>query len=332
MIFGQTPTNDPHWKLVWEDNFTVFDSTKWVKANYAVHLPEPQIYLTSNVYCENDNLVIKLNKNPVTCPTNPTQTTFACGLATPGQVYPYNSGWVETSQSYNTQFGYIEAKIKLPFGYGFWPAFWTWRGSGVPTSNETEIDIFEILGGEITNPNTITNNIHLNYNDNNMYLNKLSPVNFNYTNWHTYGIEWSPSKIIWYVDGLPVRLFPNHGIIDPARIIFNIAIDKNHLPKEPSMHFPPMYSPYFPAKMLVDYIKVYELKNDCNTVINACAYNFSLHDNKVKKEIFLGGGSCVNVIPLNTIQFLRAADGVLINGDFIVPLGAELYIDVNPCY
>lgn len=28
----------------------------------------------------------------------------------------------------------------------------------------------------------------------------------------------------------------------------------------------------------------------------------------------------------------RASDGILINGDFTVPLGTQLYLDVNPCY
>lgn len=31
-------------------------------------------------------------------------------------------------------------------------------------------------------------------------------------------------------------------------------------------------------------------------------------------------------------MYLRAAEGVTINGDFTVPVGAELYIDANPCY
>ncbi len=53
---------------------------------------------------------------------------------------------------------------------------------------------------------------------------------------------------------------------------------------------------------------------------------------RLKKEIVIGGGSCVNSIHVNTNQFLRATDGILINGDFTVPFGSELYIDVNPCY
>ncbi len=193
LLFGQTPSNDPHWQIVWEDQFNFFDNTKWVKANYAIHLPEPQIYLSSNVYTLNGELVIKVNNNSVTCPPNPIQTTWACGLATPGQSYPYNSGWIETSDNYNTQYGYAEARIKLPYRYGFWPAFWTWRA--VTTSNEAEIDIFDMVGHKPSN--ILVTNIHTYYPDGNIFGLDITPTNFNYAKtWHTYGIEWSPNKII----------------------------------------------------------------------------------------------------------------------------------------
>lgn len=46
--------------------------------------------------------------------------------------------------------------------------------------------------------------------------------------------------------------------------------------------------------MLVDYVKVYQLKNDCETTLNVCNYNFALHDNRVKQEIIIGNGNCNN--------------------------------------
>lgn len=318
--FGQTPSNDPHWQLVWEDHFNTFDANKWLKVDWAQH-GEPQLYLANNITVSNGNLVIKVNNNPTYCPPNPPTVWGACWPCA-NQWYNYTSGWVETKQAYNTQFGYIESRIKLPYGYGFFPAFWTFIGSGVSGSNAAEIDIFEMLGHSPSNE--ITTNIHLNYSDGNIYFQKQTPTNYDYNNtWHTYGIEWSPSKIIWYVDGSPIRLFPNHGIIDPVRIILNLAIEPGYLPNS---------STPFPSDMLVDYVKVYDLKNDCNTIINTCNYNFSTYDNKVKKEIIIGGSACVNSIPNNTNIYLRATDGVLINGDFTVPVGSELYIDVNPCY
>lgn len=321
-VYGQTPSNDPHWQRVWEDDFTFFDNNKWVKANYAIHLPEPQIYLSTNVYTFNGNLVIRVNNNSVTCPSNPVRTTWACGLANPGQSYPYNSGWVETSDDFNSQFGYIEARIKLPYRYGFWPAFWTWRGRGVPTTNEAEIDIFEMVGHKPSN--VVGTNIHKYYPDGNIFGQDLIPLNYSYANtWHTYGIEWSPSKIIWYIDGSIARVFPNHGIIDPVRTILNLAIEPGYLPPTSST---------FTDYMYIDYVKVYELRNDCNTNMSVCNYNFGQHDNKVKKNITIGNGTCTNIISYGQNVYLRASESVLINGDFTVPLGSKLYIDVNSCY
>src|SRR5690554_2062138 len=321
--YGQTPANDPHWQIVWQDHFDFFDNSKWVKANYAIHPPEPQIYLSSNVYTSNNgNLVIRVNNNPIICPPNPVKTTRACDLAIPGQTYPYNSGWVETSDSFQTQYGYIEARIKLPYRYGFWPAFWTWEGGEATITNSAEIDIFEMLGHDPAN--IIGTNIHTYYGDENIFGQILIPTGYSYANtWHTYGIEWSPSKIIWYIDGSIARVFPNPGIIDPVRTILNLAIEPGYLPPT---------SPTFTDYMYIDYVKVYDLRNDCNTNISFCNYNFGLYDNKVRKNITIGNGTCTNIINYGQNVYLRASEGVLINGDFTVPLGCELYIDVNPCY
>jgi nucleoid-associated protein YejK len=130
-------------------------------------------------------------------------------------------------------------------------------------------------------------------------------------------------KNFWYLDGSVIRVLVNHGIIDPARIILNVAIRDNLLPNETTV---------FPSEMWVDYVRVYSLKNDCNTLLNNCKIDFWTYEEKVKKEIIIGGLNCVNSVPANSKKFLRAQNGVLIKGDFSTPLGSELYIDVNPCY
>jgi len=340
-ILGQTPSNDPHWQLLWEDNFNSFDANKWLKVDWAQH-GEPQLYLANNVTVSNGNLVIKVNNNPTYCPTNPPTVWGACWPCA-NQWYNYTSGWVETKQSYNTQFGYIESRIKLPYGYGFWPAFWTFIGSGVNGSNVAEIDIFEMLGHQASN--IVGTNLHKaycdcdNYKCNQCFLydqqcpdydntilcygQDLTFSNFTYTDWHKYGIEWTPSKIIWYIDDFPVRTTSNVGIIDPVRIILNLAIEPGYLPNS---------STPFPSEMIVDYVKAYKLKNDCNTIINNCNFNFLTYENKIKKEITIGGNGCINSIPNSTFEFLRATDGILIKGDFTVPTGSQLLLEVNPCY
>lgn len=324
--FGQTPANDPHWQLIWQDDFnsTTLDNTKWTIIDWADG-NNATLYIKDNVTINNGNLVLTVRNNPVNCASNHPPTIWGARIpCIVNKIYPYNSGWVETKQAYNTQYGYIESRIKLPYGYGFWPAFWTFIGSGVSGSNAAEIDIFEMLGGgEFGSPDIITTNLHTEYPDIIDKFQSHTPTNFNYTDWHVYAVEWSPSKIIWYVDGSPARVFPNHGIIDPVRIILNLAIQPDYLPPT---------SPSFTDYMYVDFVKVYNLKNDCNTNINVCNYNFNTHDNRVKKNITIGNGSCTNSLTSGSNVYLRASEGVLINGDFTVPVGAELYIDVNSCY
>ena len=41
---GQNINNDPHWNLVWEDNFNNLDLSTWKVANNFDHYGEPQVY------------------------------------------------------------------------------------------------------------------------------------------------------------------------------------------------------------------------------------------------------------------------------------------------
>ena len=80
--------------------------------------------------------------------------------------YSYTSGYIESKEAFNTQYGYIEAQIQLPHDYGFWPAFWTFVGSGLPSnSNAAEIDIFEMTGSDAKAPHIVGTNIHKDYCD-----------------------------------------------------------------------------------------------------------------------------------------------------------------------
>ncbi len=107
------------------------------------------------------------------------------------------------------------------------------------------------------------------------------------------------------------------------RTILNLTIEPGYLPPT---------SPSFTDYKYVDFVKVYDLNNDCNTSLNVCNYNFANHDNRVKKSIIIGNGSCANSLNNDDNIYLRTPEGVTINGDFTVPIGAELYIDVNSCY
>lgn len=339
LLFGQTPENDPHWQLVWQDLFNGpnINSNIWsVYNNYDHYGNEPQVFIDDNVFIENGYLVCKIKNEIYSCPPEAIDPQWNCVRQyETGLPYSYTSGSVVTKPAYDMQYGYLEARIKTPFGNGFWPAFWTI--SNVNGNDYEEIDIFEMLPGRLEycdhvpfdnythNQLLMTTNIHSSTptcepNCNCSYNYNVHLIN-DYTQWHNYSIEWTPNKIIFYVDGISIRTNVNPSINNSADIIFGIGLN-------------PFVSPYtnFPGNLMIDYVKLYELNQNCLSIVNTCNFNFNNINNSVKKSITIGGSNCSNIVPINSPLTLRATDFVEIKGDFYVPSGATFYIDVNSCY
>lgn len=171
------------------------------------------------------------------------------------QTYNYTSGMVATVR-YNyetythtpfaTTYGFFEARMKLPAGQGLWPAFWLLEED---QTAPPEIDIMEFLGHDKTT-------MHMNYH----YLEsghqqaQTSYTGPDFTSgWHTYGVNWEPGKITWYVDGIARKTFTGNQVTDkPMYMIMNLAVGGSW-PGDPDMTTP------FPAVMEVDYVRVYKL-------------------------------------------------------------------------
>jgi beta-glucanase (GH16 family) len=332
VVFSQTPANDKNWQLKWADYFESFDTQRWNKVDYCDHGGKPSINRAHNVWVENGQLVIRVKSESATCPgTPPYPSSWCCGSCVPGKEYDYTSGWVETKSPNNDiKYGYIEAMIKFPYKKGIIHAFWTWRGEQT-YNNGAEIDIFESMG-KYNDATQFETNVHT------CYVGEGEPpcepardrvytfFNSDYTQWHLYAIEWNSNKITWYVDGKPIRSIVNdnlapdgNGIIDYVRLILGINVSEYNLQ---------YLNPPFEEKMYVDYVKVYSLKCACDTTAVVEIYNFNTYNYAVNKSISM---SSATVIPSNSNICLRATDFIELKTGFEVPLGAEIYLDVNPC-
>lgn len=170
---------------------------------------------------------------------------------------PYTSGRILTKGLFEQQYGRIEARVKIPFGTGIWPAFWmlgndidqvSWPQCG-------EIDIFENFGGS---PSIVSGAVHgPGYNAGLAISKEFELENDRFdTDFHIFGIEWGPNYINFYVDDtLYNQITPEdvtgEWVFDhPFFIILNVAVGGN-----------PVGSPAnteFPKTMYVDYIRVYE--------------------------------------------------------------------------
>lgn len=113
-----------------------------------------------------------------------------------GRVYAHvGTGW---------QYGYIEAKIKLPKGKGTWPAFWmmpcnvNWATEAWPYCGE--IDIMEEVGCV---PNEVSSSLHASGHNhtNNTQVTHAMTIDKAEGEFHVYALEWTASTITTYVDG-----------------------------------------------------------------------------------------------------------------------------------
>lgn len=293
-LSAQVPPYDKNWEVVFIDDFNTLNTTRWEVANNFDHYGEPQMYTnrTDNVYISNANLVLKVIKENY-------------------MSHSYTSGWINTKTNY--KYGYFEIRCKLPIGKGFWPAFWLQSGSCV-ANNYNEIDVFEMDGDY---PTLTTNNLH-NCVDPSPYAEQPCP---NYSlAYHNYSVEWTPSRIVWYLDNNNIRNEKNvYSLTQPQSVIANLAIFPWNLPNS---------STPFPSYMYIDHIKVYQLKMDCNTNVNNIS-NFNTFNYAVKKSISLGSST---LIPSNSVITLRTTDYLEMNAGFEIPLGTEFVLYPTSCY
>lgn len=176
----------------------------------------------------------------------------------------YTSARIKTQGLFEQAYGRFEARIKVPYGKGYWPAFWLlgndcdvniWPACG-------EIDIMEFVGDQ---PTKVFGSAHgPGYSAGESISKDFVLENSRFdTEFHVFGIEWSPDYINYYVDDVLYQQITRETIAEetdgqgewvfdgPFYIILNVAIGGN-LPGSPSSET------VFPQTMLVDYVRVYQ--------------------------------------------------------------------------
>lgn len=247
---------DKGWELVWSDEFngpdgSLVDPSKWVVETGGEGWGNEELeYYTdraANVFLRNGNLVIRAlkEKYPVA----------------DSKARNYTSGRLKTFGKFSRAYGRFEARIKLPFGQGMWPAFWMLgddiEKAGWPSCGE--IDVMENVGQE---PSTIHGSIHGPGYTGNVGIEApytLSGGQRFADSFHVFAVEWSPDAIAFYVDQTMYakrtrpELKPGwKWVFDkPFFVVLNLAVGGDW-PGGPDS------STRFPQEMLVDYVRVYE--------------------------------------------------------------------------
>ena len=165
----------------------------------------------------------------------------------------YLSGIITTYGSFKMTHGYVEMRAKLPKGRGLWPAFWMLPQHWV--EDVPEIDVMEFLGQDV---DRLYNTYH--YFDVADNWRQISTPSFQVVaeDWtekfHTFGMAWSPTDIVWYVDGVESNRIDaaSYDIANqPMHLIANLAVGGNW-PGSPDD------ATEFPATFEIDYIRAYK--------------------------------------------------------------------------
>ena len=197
-----------NWKLVWSDEFdgTELDRTKW---DFRLHLMQTRHETWTEDAAALDGkgyLLMKLYEKNGNYYSSHLQTGRNY-LDRPGDQYGKSKFvWPVADMEppkFVHRYGYYEIRCKLPAQEGWWAAFWlqspTIGSSLNPVESGVEIDIME----NFSRDGVISQNIHWDgYGKDHKHLGS-GPLKANLSDneFHTYGLYWSTTGYIFYVDG-----------------------------------------------------------------------------------------------------------------------------------
>lgn len=173
----------------------------------------------------------------------------------------YTSARLLSRTRFSFMYGRVEARLKLPYGQGIWPAFWMlgdsfpevgWPGCG-------EIDIMDNIGRE---PGMVHVGVHgPGYSGSAGISHRFAlPSGQAFADdYHVFRLEWEPDELRWYVDGHKYATL-SRSQLSEARpwvfdhaffLILNVAVGGTWpgYPDETTT---------FPQVLAVDYVRVFQ--------------------------------------------------------------------------
>ncbi len=252
-------------KLVWQDNF---------KSVHGNRRPDPLVwtYDAGGDGWGNGELETYCAYNSSKPPCNPANPNAFLGkdgylhlVARKTADGRYTSARLLSQGLKTFKYGRFEARIKIPSGQGLWPAFWLLGEDGrtAPWPACGELDVMENIGKE---PLIIHGSIHgKGFPGPAVGTTGSLPDHAPFAAaFHKYGMIWSPGRVEYYVDD-PSRPYaidtpasmPKGGVwpFDDRRffLLLNLAVG-GKWPGDPDA------STRFPAEMLVDYVKIWQME------------------------------------------------------------------------
>lgn len=301
----KSTNDDIDWQLSWSDEFDGnslnLNNWKYDYGNYMLSdedewVPgwgnnESQYYQEDNVYVQDGKLIIEARKESV---------------SDEHDTYDYTSGKIMTKDLFSQTYGRFEARMKLPEGQGFWPAFWLmpqddvyggWASSGEIDIMENRGDQTDIVGGAVHYGGSWPNNVHTagEYH---------FPDGSSITDFNVYSLEWVPGELRWYVnDELFYKKndwYSDHGEY-PAPfdqdfyVILNLAVGGWY-------GLEPDENTSFPNQVEVDYVRIYEGEYEPVSPPEEPDDNDSEDEN--------------SIVQVNPDDYRSIGESIIVDGDF----------------
>jgi beta-glucanase (GH16 family) len=257
----------PGWELAWSDEFDgdELDGDKWTPDIWPPRKvnDEDQAYTARerNLRVENGMLVIEAHREDYE------------GAA-------YTSGRIHSSGKGDFLYGRAEVRAKLPRGQGTWAAIWMlpsdpyrysttceqgedWQGSETCDAwpNSGEIDIMEHVGYQMGHIHGTVHNeayywVRWEQRKGRILVDDVADA------FHVYALEWTPERIDIFVDDARYFTYVNEEegwnawpYDHPFHLVMNVAVGGAW-----GRTGGPIDDSVLPQRMLVDYVRIYKLK------------------------------------------------------------------------
>jgi len=164
----------------------------------------------------------------------------------------YEAAMIGTEGTFETTFGYFECRVKLQREVGHWSAFWIQSPTiGEPIDDPalagTEIDVFEYLR---KHGDRVVHNLHWNgYGEHKRSVGGRAEVEGLSEGWHTFGVLWTESGYVFYVDGVETWRTQKGVSQRPQYMILSLEVGK---------WAGDIREANLPDHLLVDYVRVYQ--------------------------------------------------------------------------
>ena len=204
------------------------------------------------------------------------------------------------------KYGYFETRFKLPVEpssptthQGFGPNLWLYRADSSQNNYWSEIDVFEVCAFHPNKgSNWTTTNVHYSDQD----TSKIHPThakeigNIASNVWHKASVWWTPEFINIYfndslinsVEGIPE--IPVDSLVESFLFVDINAPTANYCVNFDSINT------VFPYKYEIDYIRVYQLNQYCDSTVTICNLSVQTFESGLYESITFGGVRCSSAI------------------------------------